>query len=210
MAYISGVKTFLRSSIVLAVLCGAFSGCVTGNVLTIPKELSREATAPPAAGEPAVAVLDFSWSGDPAGDVGRDFDHARTIVWPGNPGKQAADLVAGALAEKGILAVRVAGEADVPAGVPARVWGSVEEFRVNVKRVGTIKVEQEATVTLRIQGAGPGAPPGWTSTVSSTLKDDYSHVAPFVVYDAANGAANDAADEAVRRLLEAGVVSVPR
>jgi len=205
------VKRFHRPWIFLLILWGAFSGCVTGNVLTIPKGLSREASAaPPGAGAPTVAVLDFSWTGAPSGEIGRDFDHARTIVWTGDTGKQIADLIACALAEKGIAAVRVAGEADVPAGVPARVWGRVEEFRVNVKRVGTVRVEEEAITTLKIQGAGPGAAPGWASTVSSAYKDDYPYVTPYVVYDALNGAANDAADEAVRRLLEAGVVSVPK
>jgi hypothetical protein len=206
------VKRYYRPWMLLLILWGAFSGCVTGNVLTIPRDLSREAPpVPPGAGvAPAVAVLDFSWTAPPAGEIGRDFDHARTIVWTGNTGKQMADLIAGALAEKGIAVVRAVGEADVPGDVPARVWGHVEVFRVNVKRVGTIKVEQEATTTLKIQAVGPGAPPGWASTVSTTYADSYSHVTPFVVYDALNGAANDAADEAVRRLLEAGVVSVPK
>ena len=205
------MKQIHRPWVFLMILWGALSGCVTGNVLTIPRGLAREATpVPPGAGAPVVAVLDFSWTGAPSGEIGRDYDHARTIVWTGDTGKQMADLIAGALAEKGIAAVRVAGEADVPAGVPARVWGSVEEFRVNVKRVGTVRVEEEAITTLKIQGAGPGAAPGWASTVSSAYKDDYTHVTPYVVYDALNGAANDAADEAVRRLLEAGVVSVPR
>jgi hypothetical protein len=131
------VKRFHRPWILLLILWGIFSGCVTGNVLTIPRGLSREAApAPPGAGvAPAVAVLDFSWTAPPAGEIGRDFDHARSIVWTGDTGKQMADLVAGALAEKGIAAVRAAGEADVPGVVPARVWGHVEVFRVNVKRV---------------------------------------------------------------------------
>lgn len=206
------MKRFHRPWMFLLILWGTLSGCVTGSVLTIPRGLAREVpAAPPGAGAaPVVAVLDFSWTAPPAGEIGRDFDHARSIVWTGDTGKQMADLVAGALAEKGIAAVRAAGEADVPGVVPARVWGHVEVFRVNVKRVGTIKVEQEATTTLKIQAVGPGAPPGWASTVSTTFADSYSHVTPFVVYDALNGAANDAADEAVLRLLEAGVVSVPK
>src|SRR3989304_3856446 len=100
--------------------------------------------------------------------MGRDFDQVRSIVWKGDPGKAMADLIAGALAEKGIAAVRVAGEAELPSGVPARVWGSVEEFRVNFKRVGTLKVEAEAGTTLKIHGAGPAAPAGGGSTGSST------------------------------------------
>src|SRR3989304_1548141 len=98
--------------------------------------------------------------------MGRDFDQVRSIVWKGNPGKAMADLIAGALAEKGIAAVRVAGEAEIPSGVPARVWGSVEEFRVNFKRVGTLKVEAEAGTTLKIHGAGPAAPAGGGGTAA--------------------------------------------
>ena len=154
------MKRIHRSWIFPLILWGTLSGCVTGSVLTVPGELSRKASqAPPgAAGAPAVAVSDFSWSGDPSYEIGRDFDHVRSIVWKGNPGKAMADLIAGALAEKGIAAVRVAGEAEIPSGVPARVWGSVEEFRVNFKRVGTLKVEAEAGTTLKIHGAGPAAP----------------------------------------------------
>jgi hypothetical protein len=196
------------------VLWGTLSGCVSGNVLTIPRDLSREA-APAARGSAegaAVAVLDFAWSGPPSGEIGRDFDHVRAIVWKGNPGKSIADLIAGALAEKGIAAVRVAGEADVPADVPARVWGTLETFRVNVKRVGLtkMKVEEEAVTTLKVQASSPGVPEGWTGTVSSSYMDDYPYVTPYVVYDTLNTAANAAADEAVRRLLAAGVVSAPK
>lgn len=204
----------IRLSLPLAalILWGTLYGCATGDVLTIPRDLSREASppAPATAGSPAVAVLDFSWSGAPSGEIGRDFDLVRPIVWKGNPGKSIANLIAGALAEKGIAAVRVAGEADVPADVPARVWGSLEEFRVNVKRVGMIKVEEEAVATLKLQGVSPGVPEGWTGTVSSSYMDDYPYVTPFVVYDTLNAAANAAANEAVRRLLEAGVVSAPK
>jgi hypothetical protein len=203
------VKRIHRSlSPAALILLGFLLGCAPGNVLTIPRDLAREAPPPPpGAGEsPAVAVLDFSWAGPPSGEIGRDYDLVRPIVWNGNPGKSIADLVAGALAEKGIAAVRVAGEADVPADVPARIWGGLEEFRVNVKRAGTIKVEEEASVTLKVQAVSPGVPEGWTGTVSSSYMDDYTHVTPFVVYDTLNAAANAAADEAVRRLLAAGIV----
>lgn len=194
------------------ILWGTLYGCAPANVLTIPKDLSREAA--PAASRTAegaaVAVLDFSWSGPPSGEIGRDFDLVRPIVWTGNPGKSIADLIAGALAEKGIVAVRVAGEADAPPDVPAKVWGSLDEFRVNVKRVGMVKVEEEAVATLKVQGVSPGVPEGWSTKVSSSYMDDYPYVTPYVVYDTLNAAANAAADEAVRRLLEAGVVSAPR
>lgn len=194
------------------ILWGTLYGCAPANVLTIPKDLSREAApaAPGPAEGAAVAVLDFSWSGPPSGEIGRDFDLVRPIVWTGNPGKSIADLIAGALAEKGIVAVRVAGEADAPPDVPAKVWGSLDEFRVNVKRVGMVKVEEEAVATLKVQGVSPGVPEGWSTKVSSSYMDDYPYVTPYVVYDTLNAAANAAADEAVRRLLEAGVVSAPR
>lgn len=194
------------------ILWGTLYGCAPANVLTIPKDLSREAApaAPGTSAGAAVAVLDFSWSGPPSGEIGRDFDLVRPIVWTGNPGKSIADLIAGALAEKGIAAVRVAGEADAPPDVPAKVWGSLDEFRVNVKRVGMVKVEEEAVATLKVQGVSPGVPEGWSTKVSSSYMDDYPYVTPYVVYDTLNAAANAAADEAVRRLLEAGVVSAPR
>ncbi|HZW35951.1 MAG TPA: hypothetical protein VFF01_03355 [Candidatus Deferrimicrobiaceae bacterium] len=192
------------------ILWGTLYGCAPANVLTIPRDLAREAAPPAAAsGEgAAVAVLDFSWSGPPSGEIGRDYDLVRPIVWKGNPGKSIADLIAAALTEKGIAAVRVAGEAEVPPDVPARVWGSLEEFRVNVKRVGMVKVEEESVATLKVQGVSPGVPEGWIGKVSSSYMDDYPYVTPYVVYDTLNAAANAAADEAVRRLLEAGVVSV--
>jgi len=206
------VKRIHRSWIFPLILWGTLSGCVTGSVLTVPGGLSRKAPqAPPGgAGAPAVAVLDFSWSGASSYEIGRDFDNVRPIVWKGDPGKSMADLIAAVLAEKGIAAVRAAGDADIPSGVPARIWGRVEEFRVDVKRVGTIKVEAEAGTTLKIQGTGPGAPPGWSGTVSSTYGDTDLFPTPEGAHQAINRAANGAAEEAVRRLLEAGVVSAPK
>jgi hypothetical protein len=194
------------------ILLGTLSGCVTGSVLNVPGGLSRKAPqAPPgAAAAPAVAVLDFSWAGAPSNEIGRDFDNVRPIVWKGDPGKSMADLIAGVLAEKGVAAVRAAGEGDIPAGVSTRVWGSVEEFQVTAKRIGTIKVEEEARATLKIQGAGPGSPPEWASTVSSAYGYTDLFATPEGVLEVLNGAANAAAEEAVRRLLEAGVVSATK
>lgn len=194
------------------VLLGILSGCVTGNVIKIPETLARvEPKAPPGAGAPpAVVVLDFSWVGGASQEIGRDYDHARPILWEWNTGKSMADLIAAVLAEKGVPAVRAAGEADIPQGVPARVWGSVEDFRVDARRVATIKVETVARTAVKIQAIGPGAPSGWTGSVSSTLADTDPTVSPWGTYDVLNGAANAVAEEAVRRLLEAGVVSVPK
>lgn len=187
-------------------------GCVTGKVLYLPGGPARPAAqaVQRAEGVPAVAVLDFSREGSPSFEVGRDYDQVRPIVWKGNPGKAVADLVAEVLAEKGVPTVRATGEADVPAGVPAKVWGRVEEFRVNVKRVGTLKVEAESVVALRVFGSGPAAPPGWSSAVSSTYWfADPLFITPEGVLQAVNGAANSAAEETVRRLAETGVVVLP-
>jgi len=207
------VKRIRRSWLVPLILWSTLSGCATGSVLTVPGELSLKTPQPPpnAAVPPAVAVLDFSWSGtSPSNEIGRDFDHARPIVWNGDPGKSMADLIAGLLLEKGIAAVRAPGELYIPANVPAKVWGSVGGFHVDVKRVGTIKVELEAAVSLKIQGTGPGFPAGWSNSISSTYGDTDLFSTPEGVYQALNRAANAAAEEAVRRLLEAGVVSAPK
>jgi hypothetical protein len=206
------VKRIHRSCIFPLLLLAILSGCAAGNVLTVPGGLSGKASpAPPgAAGAPEIAVLDFSWTEPPEGELGRDYVHARPIVWKGNAGKSMADLVAGALAEKGIAAIRAAGEADIPAGVPARVWGSVEEFRVDLRTSGMIHVKAEASTTIKIQGAGPGVPAGWSSSVSSTYGDTDLFTTPEGVQEVLNGAANAVAAEAVRRMEEAGVVSAPK
>jgi hypothetical protein len=201
-----------RSVLVLLILLAGFSGCVTGSALTVPGEISRRAAAPPpgAAAAPSVAVLDFTWTGAASRQIGRDFDHARPIVWNGNPGKAMADLVVGALAEKGVAAVRAAGDAAVSPGVPARVWGNVEEFRVDFKRIGTLKVEGEAVTTLKLQGAGPGVPPEWSVSISTKYTNTDAFTTPEGAREALEGAANAAAEEAARRLLEAGVVSATK
>jgi len=207
------VKLIHRSWIFPVILMAVISGCSTGNVLTIPGGLSGKApqASAVAPGVPAeVAVLDFYWAAPAAGELGRDYVHARPIVWNGDPGKSIADLIAGALAEKGIPAVRAAGEADVPAGVPARVWGSVEEFRVDLRSSGMVHVKAEAAATLKLQAAGPGIPAGWSGSVSSSYGDTDLYTTPEGVQEVLNGAANAAAEEAVRRMLEAGVVSSPK
>ena len=89
-------RIHLSLPLAVLILWGTWAGCAPANVLTIPRDLAREAS-PPAAGTgegAAVAVLDFSWSGPPSGEIGRDFDLVRPIVWNGNPGKSIADLIA--------------------------------------------------------------------------------------------------------------------
>jgi len=205
------MSTVGKTGVVLLLWMGV-CGCVTGKVLYLPGCPARPAAqaAQRAEGVPAVAVLDFTWEGSPSFEVGRDYDQVRPIVWKGNPGKTIADLIADVLAEKGVPTVRATGEADVPAGVPAKVWGRVEEFRVNVKRVETLKVEAESVVAFRVFGSGGAAPPGWSSAVSSTYWfTDPLFITPEGTLQAVNGAANSAAEEGVRRLAETGVVVMP-
>lgn len=188
------------------------TGCVTGKVLHLPGGPVRPASQATARAEagPAVAVLDFTWEASPSFEIGRDYDQVRPIVWKGNPGKAVADLIAAVLAEKGVPAVRATGEADVPSGIPAKVWGRVEEFHVNVKRVDTLKVEAAAVVAFRVFGTGGSAPPGWSSAVTSTYwYTDPLFITPEGTLQAVNGAANSAAEEGVRRLGETGVVVMP-
>jgi hypothetical protein len=201
------VQVFLA----LAAFAGG-SGCVTSNVLTLPGDLSRpetRGTAQTTAAGPAVAVLDFTFEGAPSHEIGRDFDHARAIVWKGDPGKTMPDLISGVLNEKGFRAVRVPSEAAVPADAIARVWGSVNKFRVETRITGSLKmkVESAASVSLTVYGTGGSAPPNWNTTVISDYwTEDAFFVTPEGVRDAVNGAANAVAEETVRRLVAAGVI----
>lgn len=204
----------VRVILALAVF-GLLSGCVAGNVLHMPGELARpEKTGADqgTAGAPTVAVLDFTFSGSPPHEIGRDFDHAREIVWNGDPGKAMADLIAGVLNEKGVRAVRVPAGAGPPADTGARVWGTVDKFRVDAKKTGSLKatVEFAATVSVTVHGSGGNAPTGWNSSVSSSYwTQDALFVTPEEVRNTVNGAANAAAEETVRRLVAAGLVALP-
>lgn len=150
--------------------------------------------------------MDFSWDPHPEFEIGRDYDNVRSIVWKGDPGKTIADLMAGVLAEKGIPAARAAREENVPEGVPARVWGRVEEFRVGARRAGMgTYVEIEANISLKLEGSGPDVPAGWNTTVNTS----YRHPEPLFlmsgdVLHVVNRASNDMAEEAVRQLMKAG------
>ncbi|MBF8260306.1 MAG: hypothetical protein HW377_2680 [Actinobacteria bacterium] len=176
-------------------------GCVTGKVLTLSDGLTRPASnnamTKTKGSAPSVAVLDFAWEMNPSSEIGRDYDHVRSIAWEGNPGK-------------GISAVRAAGESGMPPDVPSKVWGRVETFRVDVKRSRMVTVDIEAVSVVKIHGSGPGAPAGWNTSVSYTS----GYTEPmFVTADdvlrAVNRAANTVAEEGVRRLMEAGVVPAP-
>lgn len=194
-----------------AVLLLAGTGCVTGKVLYLPGDLYRPAAgAPPGPTEgPAVAVLDFAYAGTPPYEIGRDFDHARSIVWKGDPGKALADLVADVLKEHGIPAVRVSSESEVPPAAAARVWGRVDELKVSTIRTGSLRVSVEVRVSVAVTlfASGGSAPPDWSSSLSSDfLSKEPLFVTSAAVHASVSGAANAVAEEAVKRLFAAGAV----
>ena len=197
-----------------AVLLLTGTGCVTGKVLYLPGDLYRPTAgvpAPPPEG-PSVAVLDFSFAGTAPYEIGRDFDHARSIVWKGEPGKAVADLVAGVLEEQGIPTVRVSSESDVPPAAAVKMWGRVDELRVSTKKTGSLRVTVEvaSSVAVTLYASGGGAPPGWSSSLSSDfLSTEPLFVTTAGVHAAVSGAANAVAEEAVKRLFASGAVRPP-
>lgn len=205
---------FIRATILIAAAVG-LSGCVSGNVLTLPGELSRPGKKGPVTGTPggpSVTVLDFAYPGTPPFDIGRDFDRARAIVWKMDPGKEMPDLIADALKEMGVRTVRVSRESSGPADAVATVWGSVDRFRVDARKTGSLKMKVESTgsVSVTVYGSGGTAAPGWNSTVASEYwTTEPLFVTPEGVRDAINGAANAVAEEVARRLIAAGVVTPP-
>lgn len=206
-------KSFRRLSF-LVVMLAFVGGCASGRPLYVPGDLARVRGAqapPPSAAPPRVAVLDFTFREPPGKEVGRDYDNVRPIVWKGDRGAGMADLVAAVLVEKGVPVVRVRDAAGVPPGVERKVWGRVDEFRVNAKRERSVKVESAARVALTLFASGPSVPEGWHSAVSSEFwGSDPVFITPEGVRDALLGAANGAAEEAGRRLSNAGIaVSLP-
>lgn len=181
------------------------SACAAGSLLHVPGELTRPAqSVKPAAGAPQVAVLDFSYTAPPDGALGRDFDRVRPIVWKGKPGKAMADLIAGALRESGVAAVRGGKGVDV---VPVRISGLVRRFEVNTRRGGGGSVTTEATVSVTFTAEGPGLSGPSEHTVTSSASQDDLFVTPDDLREALMSAANNVAEEAARKLLEAKVVS---
>jgi hypothetical protein len=182
------------------------SAC-SGSLLYVPGELTRPArSVKPATGAPQVAVLDFSYAAAPDGVLGRDFDRVRPIVWKGQPGKAMADLIAGALGESGVAAVRGRADGTGAGGVPVRITGVVRRFEVNTRRTGGMTVTTEATVSVTLTAEGPGlsGPSEHTVTSSASLADVF--VTPDELRAALMSAANAVAEEAARKLLEAKVV----
>ena len=201
------VKRIFRTLLLFVGPLLILSACA-GSLLHVPGELTRPARAvKPAAGAPQVAVLDFSYAAAPDGAIGRDFDRVRPIVWKGQPGKGMADLIAGALGESGVAAVRGGAAGTGADGVPVRISGVVRRFEVNTSRTGRGSVTTEATVSVTFTADGPGLSGPSEHTVSSSASLDDLFVTPDDLREALMSAANNVAEEAVRKLLEAKVVS---
>jgi hypothetical protein len=191
----------------VCILWFAIYGCAGGNTLSLPDGLGRPSSksVPKPEGTPKAAVVDFSWDVRKT-EIGRDYDGVRAIVWNGNPGKSMADLVAEVLDENNIPSARFARETDIPPGIPVKIGGRVEEFRVDAKRTRGVAVEIDSSITLKLDGTGPGAPRGWGSTVSSSYKyPEPVFIIPGDVLHVLNQAANDAAEESVRQMIRAGL-----
>ena len=198
----------IRTLLLVVCPCLVLSACSMGSSLYVPGDLTRPARAvAPAAGAPQAVVADFSYAAAPDGVVGRDFDRARTIAWHGEPGKAMADLVAGALGERGVVAVRWGANAPGVEAVPVRISGVVRRFEVNARRTGGLSVVTEATVSLTVTAEGPGlsGPSEQTVTSSTSLSDLF--VTPDDLREALMSTANAVAEEAARILLEAKVVT---
>lgn len=204
----------VRAMLILA-LSIAISGCVTGRVLYMPGELARPGKGKPgqgAAGGPVVAVTDFEYAGTSPYEIGRDFDHARAIVWKGDPGKAMPDLIAAVLNEKGVRTVRVPAGGAVPADAAARVWGKVDKFHADARKAGSLRTtaQYSASVAVTVFGSGGNAPPGWRSSVTSDYTaDEPVFITPDGIRDTVNAAANAVAEETVNRMVSAGVITLP-
>ncbi|MBE0607041.1 MAG: hypothetical protein IH610_12220 [Deltaproteobacteria bacterium] len=201
-----------RISRTLLLFVGPFlilSACATGSSLYVPGDLARSplGVAAPAAGVPQALIADFSFAAAPNGVIGRDFDRARPIVWNGEPGKAMADLVAGALGERGVGTVRPGPDTQGVGALPARISGTLTRFEVNSRRTGNLTVTTEATVSISVTAEGPGV----AGSLERTITSSSSLPGLFVTVDDIRGAllsvANTVADEVARTMIEAKVVT---
>ena len=200
------VRGFLLAACPLFVL----AACAIGNRVYISGDLSRPAGArKPAAAAPQAVVLDFAYVAEEQGVIGRDFDNVRPVEWKGDPGKAMADLVAGVLAESGVAVLRAPAESPSLENVPVRISGTVRRFEVNARRKGGVKIVTEAVVALSVTASGGGlsSPASMASTSSNSMEDLF--VTPDGLREVLFSSANAAAEEAARRLLDAGVIAPP-
>jgi len=214
-AAVSGGKLKRVRPMLLPVVLSLFvlSACAAGNKLYIPGEIARPPfSGPPPEGKPLAAVSDFSYAlpEEGVGVIGRDFDRARPIVWAGQPGKSMADLVSGALGELGVPTVRGVASAPTPRNIPFRITGIVRRFEMNVHRRGVVKVTSEAVVSVSVAVTGAGMPAPWETTVTSSASMEDVFPNPEELQRVLQTAANTAANEAVRRMKESGLVDAFR
>ncbi|MBP2683470.1 MAG: hypothetical protein H6Q79_1509 [Deltaproteobacteria bacterium] len=202
------VKRVFRTLLLFVGPCLILSACASGSSLTVPGDLTRpKGVAAPRAGAPQAVIVDFSFAAAPDGVVGRDYDHARPIVWKGEPGKAMADLVAGVLGEKGVATVRRGADPQAADAVPVRIFGQLLRFDVNTRRTGNLTVITESVVTLAITLEGPGISGPMEKTVTSSASLSDLFVTPDDLREALLSTANTVAEETARILLEAKVVS---
>jgi hypothetical protein len=202
------MKRAFRTLLLLVCPCLVLSACAAGSSLYVPGNLTRPMGAvAPAPGTPQAVIADFSFAAAPGGVVGRDYDRVRPIVWKGEPGKAMADLVAAALGERGVATIRRGVDAQGGGEAPVRVSGIVRRFQVNARRTGNLTVVTEATVSLTITAEGPGVSRPLEETVTSSASFSDLFVTPDGLREALSSAANAAAEEAARKLLEAKVVT---
>ena len=199
--------------LVVALSVIAFCGCGPANQLLVPAEIARPTVVDPKPLGTVIAVMDFSYTPpDEPNVIGRDSDRVRQIVWEGDPGRLLADLVAGALSERGASAFRAK---EVKAGHEPDssltiINGSIRQFEVNIRRRTVIKAYIEATVEVAISVSGRNASAPWETSVSSNyvlqgvipMSDDVRRAIFF--------AASSAADEAAKRFQEREATENPR
>jgi hypothetical protein len=202
------VKRAFRTLLLFVCPCLILSACAAGSTLHVPGDLTRPAPAvAPRGGAPQAVIADFSFTAVGEGVVGRDYDRARTIVWSGEPGKAMADKVAVVLGERGVATVRQRGDARGAETAPVRISGVLRRFEVNSRRSGNFTVVTEATVSLTITAEGPGLSGSLERTVTSSASLSDFFPTPDDVREALMSTTNTVAEEAVRTLLEAKVVS---
>ncbi len=180
------------------------SGCATGRPLSLSGGLlptGRELSAGKVL--PRVAIVDFEFAGGDNAVIGRDYDNVRPIVWKGSPGAAIADIVALSLVDRGVPVVRVSMAGQVPGGVLVTVRGRIDDFRVNAKRIHSVKAESVANVGLTVFAEGEKVPQGWSGGpfASDVWAAEPLFVTPDGVRDAIQSAASGAAEEAARRVM---------
>ena len=191
-----------------------FMGCGSANQLLVPTEITRPPVtdlSPPEPSRARVAVVDFSYTPpDEPKVIGRDNDRVRQIIWEGNPGNLMADLVAGSLSERGVPASRFSEETLITDNFSSVVKGTVRRFEVNIRRRNLVNVYVETTVEMNIFVSGPGVTAPWETSISSSSVSQEVIPLPDNVGKALSSVANNAADEAVRRLRERGAAGSSR